>query len=734
MAPPGADASAAAPSGSSLPLDPPPDIKNLPPPPSPSWPPLRDELRLSQGPSSEHGAPTWTLHDPAAHRFYRIGWLEFEVLSRWFLGSPEAVRQAICRETTLFPTQETVRAVYDFALRNNLIRASTPADTRRLLEQKEAGSTSLWHKIMHGYLFLRIPLVSPDSWLSAAVHRVGWMFSRRFFALLACLALIGVYLISREWVSFLVHVQSLWSWQQSLMVLFALALAKTVHELGHAFAAKHLGLRVPRMGVALMCFMPVLWTDVSESWKLPGRSERLLIDLSGVGAEILLATAASLLWPLLPPGDAKSAMLTLAGVTWIATLTVNANPFMRYDGYFILSDYWEIPGLQQRAFALARWRLRETLFGFGDPPPEAMRSGTRRKLFLYAYGTWIYRFFLFLGIALLVYHLFFKALGLALMLVELVWFIGLPIYKEIAHWWSRRDAIRYTPQSLRSGLIALGLILFFVTPWHGAVRGTGLLTARHAAVLYAPQPAVVAGVLAAPGQAVDGGQTLLLLASPELEANIEILRRKLETLAKMLAAASLDPELRLSYSRDIQEMQSIASELKGLQQEKERLTILAPFSGVFRDLPAWLVPGVWLPEKTKLGAVTDTEAMVTAYVAEEDIDRLHAGAKGVFYPLSGLFPAVPVAIVSLEQYAVRDIPQIELPATSPGGLLPAKRTPEGYVVPEQALYKVVCKADLPDAPAQALSGVLSFQGERRSFAARLWQAALGVLIRESGLE
>ncbi len=703
-------------------------------PPPPPWPPLRDELRLSQGPPSPQGAPTWTLQDPAAHRFFRIGWLEFEVLSRWRLGSAQAIGQAIRNETTLYPAPDSIQAVHDFALRNGLIVASTPQDSARLAQMRELAKTSLGHKIIHGYLFMRIPLLAPDAWLESNLGLVRWMFSRPFLIALICASLLGLYLVSREWVAFLLHLQTLWTWQGSLTVILALGLAKTLHELGHAFAAKHLGLRVPRMGLALMCFTPVLWTDVTEAWKLPKRADRLLVDLSGVGAELLLAAVASLIWPLLPPGDAKSAVLTLAGVTWLATLAVNANPCMRYDGYYILSDYWDIPGLQQRSFALARRHLRELLFGFGDPQPEPFPPGTRRKLILYAYSTWLYRFFLFMGIALLVYHLFFKILGLALMLVEVIWFIALPIYRELAHWHSRRKAIRFSLRTACVGLLFAALLALFVIPWRTHVEGFALLSAQRLAALYVPHPARIQSVNRQPGEYVKTDEILLTLASPDLDGRLEIVRRKLESLRSRLAAASLDPELRLSYAVDMREMQSAASELDGLTRDKARLTISAPFDGLFQDLPAWAVPGSWVPEKMKLGLVAEPGGIITAYVAEEDMERLSVGDYGLFYPLSGFFKPIPIQITALEHSAVRDIPQPELPATSPGGIIPAKRTPAGRIVPEQALYKVLCQARGDNLPTQSLTGRVFLQGERRSFAARFWQAAVGVLIRESGFD
>ncbi len=698
------------------------------------WPPLRDELRLSPGPRSEHGAPTWTLHDPAAHRFFRIGWLEFEVLSRWALGSVEAVGRALVRETTLIPSPEQIQAVHDFALRNSLLAASGPADTARLMRMKEMGVTSLGHKIVHGYLFFRIPLVSPDAWLARTVPALRWVFSKAFLAVLLCASLLGLYLVSREWVSFMLGRDILWSWQQSVAVVLAIGLAKTVHELGHAFAAKHLGLRVPRMGVALMCFSPVLWTDVTEAWKLPKRADRLLVDLSGVGAELMLAAASSLIWPLLPPGEIKSAVLTLAGVTWLATLAVNANPFMRYDGYYVLSDLWEVPGLQQRAFALARWRLREFVFGFGDPQPEAMPEPLKWRLLLYAYGTWVYRFFIFLGIALLVYHLFFKILGIVLMLVEIVWFIALPIYRELAAWHERRAAIRLTPQTLRSALFLFAGLALLIVPWHTRIEGAGLLASGRSAPLYAQQAAMVASVAVQPGQTVREGETLLVFSSPDLEGRMSIVRRKLDTLRDKLALASLDPELRASYAADMQEMLAAASELEGLTQEQARLTVTAPLDGVFHDLPAWVRPGSWVPRNMKLGTVAQSNGLVTAYVAEEDMERLALDMPGKFYPGSGLFPPLGLRVISLEHAAARDIPQVELPATVRGGVIPAKRTPDGRVVPEQALYKVLCRVESGEIPAQSVSGTVRISGTRRSLALSFWQAALGVLIRESGIE
>ena len=74
---------------------------------------------------------------------------------------------------------------------------------------------------------------------------------------------------------------------------------------------------------------------------------------------------------------------------------------MRFDGYYVFSDWLKAENLQPRSFALARWKIRETLFGLNHSPPEEINPSRRWTFIVYAWATWLYRFFLFLGIALL---------------------------------------------------------------------------------------------------------------------------------------------------------------------------------------------------------------------------------------------------------------------------------------------------------------------------------------------
>jgi putative peptide zinc metalloprotease protein len=408
-------------------------------------------------------------------------------LTRWDLGDPERIAQAVSRETTIEATPAQVRAVARFLETCGLIRVSGPEAMRRLAAQRRGRGFDpvLW--LIKNYLFIRIRLVNPDRFLAATLPLIGGLFTRSFLRIVLAAAL-GGFLVLRQWTEFVTNLQALANPGGALMIGAALVLSKILHELGHGYTARRFGCRVPAMGIAFMVLWPVLWTDTTDAWRLTNRRHRLAIDSAGVVVELALAAFASILWAVLPDGPLRMAALMLAGTTWVTTLAVNLNPFMRFDGYFMLADALDVANLSERSFALARWRLRELLFGLGDQPPELFSAGRRTLLTAHAFGTWIYRFILFFGIALLVYHLFFKALGLVLMLIEIGWFIARPIAGELRVWLKRCGEVRLNRHSAAT-LATLGVLAALVVlPWRHEIEAPALLHANREAVLYTTQP------------------------------------------------------------------------------------------------------------------------------------------------------------------------------------------------------------------------------------------------------
>jgi putative peptide zinc metalloprotease protein len=165
-------------------------------------PELREEIALHPGPTALDGSPTWTLHDPARNQFYRLGWREFEMLSRWDSGSPANLIARLRRETTLEIEQEDVEDVAKFLALHSLLASRTAEGTRQLLA-KAARYRQHWAMwLLKNYLFLRVPLLRPDRWLDRIYPRLTWLFSPAFRNTVIALGLLALYLVARRWDAF----------------------------------------------------------------------------------------------------------------------------------------------------------------------------------------------------------------------------------------------------------------------------------------------------------------------------------------------------------------------------------------------------------------------------------------------------------------------------------------------------------------------------------------------------
>ncbi|MGP0012392.1 MULTISPECIES: biotin/lipoyl-binding protein [Pseudomonas] len=694
-------------------------------------PSLRADLQLTAAAPALDGSPRWTLADPVRGRYFKLGVQAMRLLRHWSLGDPAQVLQAANREPGLPLGDPELEQLLGFLRSHDLIAALDPQQRASYAWKAAASRQSLWQMALHQYLFFRIPLWRPDAFLNRA-----WPWLQRFgprllrYGLPATLGL-GVFLVSRDWERFLSTFPHLFSLGGAMAFGIALFFAKLCHEFGHAFMAKRAGCRVQSMGVAFMVMLPLFYTDVSDAWRINDRKARLLIGAGGVMAEMLLACIALLAWSLLPDGPARTAAFMLASATWLTTLAVNLNPFMRFDGYFLLSDFWEIDNLQGRAFALCRWRLREALFGYDEPAPEPWPPAMRRRLLWWGFLSWLWRAALFFGIALAVYHLFFKLLGIFLMMVELGWFIFLPIFKETREWWSRREQA-HTPRVLLSGLGLLALLLLVAVPWRSSVEIPVMLEAGRVTALHAPVAARVKQVNVRDGQMVEAGTVLVELESPDVDSRLIIVRREIDILQLQMRRQAGRSETAADVGILEQRLAEAVAEYRGLQARRDRLLLKAPQAGQVRDLMPQLAVGRWVSTKEPLARVVEGGTRMRGYLAEEDLWRVAPGAKGRFVADDPMRPAWPVELLDVDANGVAAIDQEALTSDHHGPIA-VRRDENRRPEPVQAQYgaRLRLLEDVP-TPSHPLRGVAVLQGRSESLLGTAWRRMAALGVRESG--
>ena len=702
-------------------------------------PELRQELRLEQGAPGPSGQPTWLIVDPIQHRYIQVDDASYELLSYWQPGATfEALCQAMAGEFGRSVRDDDLAAFVKF-LEDNHLTAEPSSDGWRsyaAAAQRAEHSWFMW--LIHNYLFVKIPLFKPEAALRRYLPCVLPLYTRTFFVIVGSIGAAGLYLVSRQWDVFSSTFQHFFSLEGALTYAVALVVVKSAHELGHAFTAVRYGCRVPSMGICFLVMFPVLYTDVTDAWRLKSRKERLLIGGAGVTVELTLACLATFAWPFLAEGPLKSLAFSIATVGWVLSLVINLNPLMRFDGYYLFADALGIDNLQPRAFALGRWRMRELLFGLGDRPPEHFDAKTTRIMIGFAWAVWIYRLILFTGIALLVYHMTFKILGLILFAVEIIYFIAKPIAGELAYWWRERGSLAATPRTKITAALFVILLLAAAVPWSTRVYVPAILEAADLAHIYPQRAGLVKEVRVKPGDTVQAGDIIAVLASPEIDLQILVTRRRIALVTMRLARRSSDDEDRSRSLVMEREIISLKSTLAGLIREADELVIRSPSDGVVAELNFELHAGRAIGRSEFVALVKGRGSLVArGYLAERDIMRVQAGTRGRF--IADL-PGMAALSVTLKDIAQSGARAIELPelASAHGGAIAVRphQGEKGYtrLVPVEAQYLAVMSTDAKvPAPMYAIRGVVQLDGETQSFISRAWRQAASVLVRESGI-
>ena len=691
-------------------------------------PSLRNELSLHSGPVEVDGSPTWTIRDPVRNRYFRLSWPTFEVLSRWEIGSLAGIAEAVSRETTLHLTADDVAGIAQFLVANQLTRPNGLQDSQRLAARAEAERHSWLHWLVHHYLFFRIPLARPDRMLGRVLPLVRWMGSRWFRGVTVAVLLVGLILIGRQWDVFVATLVDTFSLPGLIGYAIALSVVKVVHELAHAFVAKNFGCRVPTMGIAFLVMWPMLYTDVNETWILPERRKRLFVGAAGIVAELSVAAWATLAWVFLPGGPLREAAFVLAALTWVSSLLINLSPFMRFDGYFLAMDALEIPNLHRRSFAMAKWWLREKLFGLRAQQPEPMAPGKRRAMVAFAFAVWIYRLVLFLGIAVLVYHFFIKVVGVVLFTIEIGWFVILPVVNEMKAWWGLRKAIVTGKRVWLTVAVLTGLVLVLLLPWQDRIFAPAVLKPAHVAELFLPFPARFETGLVERGEKVISGQVLMRFVAPDIEARKALLAARIVGRRAALDAAMLDPTLRDRAGVLREDLQKARAELAVLNAESARLDLTAPMDGRVFDLLPDLEPGEWLSSEQKLGTVyDDRRSVAVAYVAEDDLGRISGGAKATFIPRSLDLGTFSGRLERIDPSPVKALPDGML-STIHGGDIPSRVSGQ-QIVPEGAFTRVTIAVE-GAPPSVETMGSVSIAAARSSLFERLIRSVMIVVIRE----
>ncbi len=507
-----------------------------------------------------------------------------------------------------------------------------------------------------GVLNLRFTAGDAQPWLDR-LRPLGNLLFHPLFAGCWLVALVAGLLLAVGRVPQIVAQLPTWSTFFSGSNLWLLGLSwllvKLVHELAHGLACRKFGGECHEFGVQLVVCFPLAYCDVSDAWMIPSKWQRMLVSAAGIYVELLLATLGMYLWAFSEPGLGHSLLFNLIILCSVNTLLFNANPLLKFDGYYILSDWLEIPNLQTQAQAALWWPLQNWLVPHSTTQPRL--DGNRWGLALFGVLAFCYRLFVMGVIAWTIYQ--FLAPAHLTPLADMVVLLMLLSLLAPAVVWSSRITLHPLLRTMvrqgrlvglvLAGVLVVGAILFW--PWQRRLEAPLFLRLQDAAYVYATVPGQLVSHLE-PGQAVGQGGVVAKLANLELERRALEFRSRYEELTQELATFEVQVIQSPQRAADLAATQAAIRQAQqqwlAAQEDQRDLTITAPRAGAFLParyrppastaaaLPLW--DGTPLESRNAhcyvepgdlLGVVGDPTALqAVLLVSQDDIERITPGA------------------------------------------------------------------------------------------------------------
>ena len=562
------------------------------------------------------------LFDRQADAYYRIPSDALPVLAVMTESLPISAFLEKLKANGINMQKEDLMHLLAFLQMNNLLTPDygvIDLKRRRLSVLREQQNTLL--RLSAAYIFFKLPPIHPENFYDHIRPMVSWIASKFIVLCLLFPAIAGYLLLIRDFnVVHSIFLDTL-SWAGLVKYFIAIVILKIAHESAHSLASIHFNCRVRSIGIGFVVFVPRFFTDTTDSWRLP-RSQRLLIDAAGIITEVLIGGIAALIWSYLPAGELKSTLFFIFAVSTLSTILVNGNPFIRYDGYYILSDIVGIENLMSRSSDYFKQWWRWHFLRLGSRP--AAKHGL--FMLFYGIGCFIYRIFLYTSIILVIYHKFVKAVALVMVFLEIYSILIYPAYREIQtiRILSKRSVNRARLFIGIALLAAAAIILFTPVSW--SLRLPAEVTPASRRIVSLQESGYLTSPLPHRQRPVTEGDEIVSLASPMLDFAIERLDTVMRYDKTLLSIQLVDAAKNGGESLVTAEKVS-SDELsrRELLRRKDILPVRAPSSGTFLPHVTELSAGVYLPKGMPIGEIVSGSPVLRAYAQDNQIGHLMAG-------------------------------------------------------------------------------------------------------------
>jgi putative peptide zinc metalloprotease protein len=589
---------------------------------------LRSDLHVSR--QVHQGQPVYIVHDPVSFKSHRLPLSNYQLFVR--LDPSKKLEEnfdSLVRQNHLKRSDRDSFFQLIMQLQQLGLLVLPVSNGGRLHEQYLKQTKARRRNKLLNALFLTIPLARPDDFLTRTAHRVRWMFSQCFLAVWAVAGLCALWLVVSRFEEFTQPFNGLLATENLPFLWAAFVVLKVWHELGHAYACKIYGGAVPEMGMILIAGTPAAYVDATAAWSFSERWKRLVVMTGGMYFESIVAIPAVFVWAFATSPLLTSCAWQLVMMASLITLLFNANPLMKYDGYFIASELVGIQNLRGRADQYLKAWMKRIFLGLesgrlSSSSREAeVGTDTSTTLILAGYGiaAAVYRTLLIFGIAAMIATRF-PMIGLALAAFHLLSTLGTSGLSLGKYLLTSPETASIRGRARLVAVLALIVVplLSLVVPVPFGVVAQGVVAAESEHFLNAETPGTLQTCVGKPGDTVVAGALLAQLENLEVTEKAQLSRAELQE-------ALLQWEV--SRSTDITksaELEARITELKHRLLESQRqvsaLSISAPAGGrVARVVPS-LQKGRYLKVGDQVAVVVDGRTLLRTWLNEDELGSI----------------------------------------------------------------------------------------------------------------
>jgi len=561
----------------------------------------------------------------------------------------------------------------------DILLCDVSPDTAEIFQREEKIQKASRLQNFRSPLSLRFPLVDPDRFLNRTIPFVRPLFHPLGFLAWLAMVLAAIITAGLYWEPLTADiVDRLFSAENLLILVLVFPFVKALHELGHAYAVKAWGGEVHEIGIMFLVFMPVPYVDASAASAFPEKNHRMMVGAAGIMTELFLAALALFTWTWLEPGFARALAYNTLVMAGVSSILFNGNPLLRYDGYYVLADWLEIPNLASLGLRYLGYLFNRFILGAKhlDPPP--VTRGERPWFVIYSVAAFFYRILLYAAIILLVAEKFFF-IGILLAAWSSLSLIFIPLWKGMVF-------ILSSPVLQERRFQAIAVVLAILAVFSGMVSLVPLpLRTMAEGVMWPPEEALVrAGtsgffsrILVKPNERVRSGEALIECRDPLLEANLRYFSHRL---------AEMEARHQVAVARDPVGVRIIEKEITFLQKSYQRakeqmteLTILSPTDGTFILPDAADLQERFLKQGDLLAYVVDVkQPIIRVVISQGNVDLVRQRTQGVEIRFPGrLDKAYSGTIVREVPGAAENLPSTVLGSAGGGKVLIDPRDSQG---------------------------------------------------------